>query len=270
MSATRKKTIVLAVFFCASLGLSMAAFPAGATPETYTNSLGMEFVIVPAGSFTRTFITKNEAGEEDKSLSTVTISNPFYLSKCLVTQAQWTAVMGGNPSSFKGQDHPVDSVSWDEAQEFIKRLNASEKHERYRLPTEAEWDMAARGEADRPLFFMPDPLAWEKAADDLDAYAWFKNNSGDKTHPVGQKKPNPHGLYDVYGNVWEWVQDGFAELPKEPLVKDYLGPAEDSLRVLRGGCWMCSPEVIRAGNRRHAPAEKGDNHMGFRLALSPE
>jgi len=117
---------------------------------------------------------------------------------------------------------------------------------------------------------MQDPLAWEKAADEMDAYAWFKKNSGDKTHPVGQKKPNPYGLYDIYGNAWEWVQDGFAELPKAPEVKDYLGQAEDSLRVLRGCCWMCTPEVIRAGNRRNAPAEKGDNHMGFRVAFSAE
>ena len=239
-------------------------------PQTYTNSIGMEFVRIPAGSFTRTFTTKNDAGEEMKTLSKVIISKAFYLGKYLVTQEQWAAVMKKNFSAFKGQSNPVDSVSWNDAQEFIKRLNASEKCEGYRLPTEAEWELAARGGTDTPLFFMQNPLAWEKAADDLDAYAWFAKNAGDKTHPVGQKKPNPYGVYDIYGNLWEWVQDGYEELPTAPEIQDYCASVEDSLRVLRGGCWMCSLEVIQAGNRRYALAEKGDNHIGFRVAFSAE
>lgn len=237
--------------------------------EKHTNSIGMEFVLIPAGSFTRTFTSKTDAGEE-KTESAVVITKPFYLSTHLVTQEQWTAVMGKNPSSFKGENNPVDTVSWNDAQEFIKRLNAKEKHARYRLPTEAEWELAVRAGTKTPFFFLKDPRNWENALDEVDAYAWVKKNSGDKTHPVGRKEPNAYGLYDMYGNAWEWVQDGYDELPTAPEVKDYCASVEDSLRVLRGGCWMCSPDVIRAGNRRNSPADRGDNHMGFRLALSLE
>jgi len=239
-------------------------------PQTYTNSIGMEFVRIPAGSFTRTFITKNEANEEQTRHSRVIISKPFYIGIHQVTQAQWAMVMGQNPSYFKGPTHPVDSVSWDDAQEFITRLNTREESKRCRLPTEAEWELAARCGTDTLLFFMPNPSAWERAADDLAAYAWFRNNSDDKTHPVKHKKPNSYGVYDIYGNLWEWVQDGYEELPTAPEIKDYCALAEDSLRVLRGGCWMCTPEVIQAGNRRNASADKGDNHMGFRVAFSAE
>ena len=246
------------------------ASPGQRNPQTHTNSIGMDFVRIPAGSFTRTFTTKNEAGEEQKKESRVVITKPFWLGACLVTQEQWAEVMGKNPSSFKGQSNPVDTVSWDDAQEFIKRLNAREQHGRYRLPTEAEWDLAVRGGRDTPFFFLNDPRDWEKAADALDAWAWLKKNSGGSTQPVGQKKPNPYGLYDMYGNAWEWMQDGYAELPADPEIEDYCGKAPDSLRVLRGGCWVCGPEVIQRGNRMHGPADRRNGHIGFRLALSLE
>jgi formylglycine-generating enzyme required for sulfatase activity len=128
-----------------------------------------------------------------------------------VTQEQWAAVMGDNPSQFKGRTNPADNVSWFDAQEFIKRLNAREGTNRYRLPTEAEWELAARGGADTRFFFMKDPKTYKEAEPLLDACAWFAKNSGWTTHPVGQKKPNPYGLYDIYGNVFEWVQDWYAD-----------------------------------------------------------
>ena len=264
---------LLALFCVRPPASSPAELPADRPQQglpTYTNSIGMDFVRIPAGSFTRTFTTKNDAHEEQKRHSKVIISKSFYLGTCQVTQAQWAAVMGKNPSAFKGQTNPVDSVTWHDAQEFIKRLNAREEHKRYRLPTEAEWELAARSGTDALLFFMPDPSTRAKVAEALDAYAWFKKNSGDKTHPVGQKQANPYGVYDIYGNLWEWVQDGYEELPTVPELKDYCALVEDSLRVLRGGCWTCSPAVIQAGNRRYAPAEKGDNHMGFRVAFPAE
>ncbi|MCL1984985.1 MAG: formylglycine-generating enzyme family protein [Betaproteobacteria bacterium] len=238
--------------------------------QTYTNNIGMEFVRIPAGSFTRTFTSKNDAGEERKTYSRILVSKPFYLGVCQVTQTQWKEVMGKNPSFFTGPVNPVDSVSWNDAQEFIKRLNAREKHGRYRLPTEAEWELAAGGGGNTPFFFLRDPQAWEKASADLDAYAWLAANAGGTTHPVGQKKPNPYGVYDVYGNVWEWVQDGYEELPSAPQIQDYCALAVDELHVLRGGCWMCTPEVIRGGNRLSAPADKGNKHMGFRVVFSEE
>ncbi|MDR0239901.1 MAG: formylglycine-generating enzyme family protein, partial [Deltaproteobacteria bacterium] len=215
----KSRIFCLALFVLLCVGIPASSFAAKSStpprqdPQTYTNSIGMEFVLIPAGSFTRTFTTKNDAGEEQKQFSKVIISKPFYLGIRQVTQEQWAAVMGKNPSSFKGQNNPVDTVSWDDAQEFIKRLNAKEKHMRYRLPTEAEWDLAVRGGMETPFFFLKDARDWERAADELEAYAWFKKNSGDTTHPVGQKKANSYGLHDMYGNAWEWVQDGFAELP---------------------------------------------------------
>jgi len=239
-------------------------------PQTYTNSIGMEFVLVPAGSFARTFMVKNDAGEEQNKQNTFIVSKAFYLSKYQVTQEQWTKVMGNNPSSFKGKTNPVDTVSWDDAQEFIKRLNAKEKQQRYRLPTEAEWELAVRGGTDTPFFFLTDRQDWEKATNDLDAYAWFGHNSGGTTHPVGQKKPNPYGLHDMYGNVWEWMQDWYTEMPTTQEIRDYLGTAEDSLHVLRGGCWVCKVGMFRSGNRSSGPADKRNGHIGFRLAFSPE
>ena len=273
-----KKTLSLCLALCAIFcvrftAYSFAAQPAAQprqNPQIHTNSIGMEFVQIPAGSFTRTFTTRNEKNEEQKKHSTFIISKPFYLGKCQVTQEQWEAVMGENPSSFKGRANPVENVSWHDAQEFIKRLNNKEKHRRYRLPTEAEWELAARGGTDMPLFFVKASMMWEEAAAALDAYAWFGKNSGDTTHPVGQKKPNPYGLYDIYGNVWEWVQDGYGELPTVPEIRDYRGQAEDSLRVLRGGCWVCKAELFRAGNRLHAPTDKRNGHIGLRVAFSPE
>jgi formylglycine-generating enzyme required for sulfatase activity len=115
--------------------------------KTYKNSIGMEFVLIPAGSFDKKFTVKNEFGEEQAKTRFI-ISKPFYLGKYEVTQEQWVAVMGGNPSHFKGRTNPVEQVSWNDAQEFIRRLNAREGHGRYRLPTEMEWELAARGGTD--------------------------------------------------------------------------------------------------------------------------
>jgi formylglycine-generating enzyme required for sulfatase activity len=237
--------------------------------KTFTNSIGMEFVLIPAGPFARE-AGKNEFNEPVRAM--VTISKPFYLGKYEVTQEQWVAVMGSNPSGFKGRTNPVDSVSWNDTQEFIKRLNAKEGHSRYRLPTEAEWEYAARGGTDTMFFFMKNPKTWEEAASALDAYAWFKQNSGKKTHPVGEKKPNPLGLYDVYGNVNEWVQDWYTKkLPTDREITDYKGPGHGSYRVSRGGGWIVGAEGCRSSYRDDIlPPGDRSSLIGFRLALSPK
>jgi formylglycine-generating enzyme required for sulfatase activity len=174
----------------------------------------------------------NDGEANEKPVHQVTINYSFYISKYEVTQAQWQAVMGNNPSSFKGDlaepfiKLPVEQVSWDDAQIFINKLNESNDGFNYRLPTEAEWEYACR--------------AGTTGDDtgDLSEMAWFAENSGGRTHGVGQKQPNAWGLFDMHGNVWEWCQDWYHE--------SYNGAPTDGsawlggvqlYRVLRGGSW---------------------------------
>jgi formylglycine-generating enzyme required for sulfatase activity len=173
--------------------------------------------------------------------------------------------MGENPSRFKGCDNcPVESVSWDDVQAFLQRLN-EKTGKRYRLPTEAEWEYAARG--------------GEKGANDnftyaggndLDEVGWFTENTKDKgTWPVGGKKANQIGLYDMSGNVWEWCADWYGDYPKGP-VKDPKGPGKGSLRVLRGGSWGLNADRCRVANRYpYSPGTRFDLN-GFRVARSPQ
>ncbi len=187
------------------------------------------------------------------------ISQPFYLGKYEVTQRQWKAVMGNNPSRFKGDDQPVNTVSWNDVQAFIRTLNAREGEGTYHLPTEAEWEYAARAGTMTAYSFGDDP-------EQLGKYAWYSSNSGRKTHPVGQLKPNAWGLYDMHGNVWEWVQDWYGEYAAR-MVSDPQGPASGASRVVRG-CWLGVARNCRAAIRYFlAPGDRG-HFLGFRLARS--
>lgn len=221
-----------------------------AEAKEYTSGIGIKFTLIPAGIFQR----------DDRQK--VTISKPFYLGVYPVTQEQWEAVMGSNPSVLKDCSSPVTNVSWNDVQEFIGRLNTKEKHNRYRLPTEMEWELAARAGTDTQYFFGDSEIL-------LGNYAWFDKNSGKTMHPVGQKTPNPYGLYDIYGNVWEWVQDWCEDLPKGD-VRDYHGPASGTDRVLRGGCWCHSAKDCRSGERDGIAPTRRSDFLGFRLALSTE
>jgi formylglycine-generating enzyme required for sulfatase activity len=205
-----------------------------------------------------------EASKHEMPQHKVTISKPFYLGKYPVTQAQWVAVMGSNPSKFKGQNNPVEQVSWHDAQEFIRRLNAKEGHSRYRLPTEAEWEYAARAGTSSAYFFGDDKKA-------LSEYAWYKDNSEETSHPVGQKLPNPWGLYDVHGNVYEWVQDWYGEkyYTNSP-EGDPKGPSSSSYRVIRGGSWYSLTTCCRSADRYNFTPDYRFDFVGFRLVLSPE
>ena len=241
----------------ATTGVSLAA------EKTYTNSIGMEFVLIPAGSFTRAGVT-NEFGE--KADAKMVVTKPFYLGKYEVTQEEWVAVMGSgsNPSQFKGRRNPVETVSWDDVQEFIKRLNAKEGHTRYRLPTDVEWELGARAGTDTTYSFGDDARL-------LGEYAWYKGNSNAATHPVGQKKPNPWGLYDMHGNVWEWVQDWYVDtFSANKEIRDYQGPETGSRRVSRGCGWSSGTEVCRAAYRSNGIPANRLGFVGFRLAFSPE
>jgi len=248
----------LAVALCLGLGGAAAA-----QDKTFTNSLGMEFVLIPAGKFSG--MTKNEFGEDVLRKRVVTISKPFYLGKYEVTQEQWVAVMGSgsNPSSDKGRTNPVENVSWNDVQVFIQKLNQKEGGQKYRLPTEAEWEHAARAGINTEYFFGNDPGP-------LGQYAWFVENSQGTTHPVGEKKPNPWGLYDIYGNVFEWVQDWDGEnWKKDEPVTDPTGPSSGSGRVFRGGCWGDFAEFCRSAYRNSITPGNRINFLGFRLAFSP-
>lgn len=200
----------------------------------------------------------------EKPVHEVTISKDYYMGETQVTQALWQAVMGDNPSYFKddimGKKHPVDSVSWNDCQEFIKKLN-NLTGEQFRLPTEAEWEFAARGgNKSRHTQY--------SGSDDIDSVVWYYGNSGSQTHPVAKKSPNELGLYDMSGNVWEWCNDRYEGdyYAKSPSV-DPQGPSSGSKRVLRGGSWRFSQWDCRSSTRGRGIPECGYNLCGVRLAL---
>jgi formylglycine-generating enzyme required for sulfatase activity len=238
---------------------------AQAQEKTRTNSIVMEMVLIPAGSFIMGGdLTFEECNSWEMPQHRVSISQPFYLGKHEVTQAQWAEVMGSNPSKFKGRSNPVEQVSWDDVQAFIRKLNLKEGMTGYRLPTEAEWEYAARAGTSETYSFGDDE-------DELSRYAWFDEdwNTG-STHPVGQKQPNAWGLHDVHGNVREWVEDWFGEnyYANSPGT-DPKGPSGGSIRVLRGGSWYDSAGSCRSAARYGSSPGDRFEYSGFRLVFSP-
>ena len=246
------------------------------TPKKYTNSIGMEFVLIPAGEFMMGSRLSAEElaqkyGDEakwyefEKPEHKVTICQPFYLQTTQVTQGQWQKVMDNNGSKFKGcgADCPVEQVSWEEVQSFIKKLNEMEGGRNYRLPTEAEWEYACRAASTTEYFFGDDPGK-------LGNHAWYADNSNYQTHPVGKKKPNAWGLYDMYGNVWEWVEDewhnNYIQAPKDG--RAWIDNPRCDTRVYRGGCWFSTARGCRSAARFiRWPGYRFD-FLGFRLAGS--
>jgi formylglycine-generating enzyme required for sulfatase activity len=199
---------------------------------TFTSASGekakrMQFVSIPAGSFMMGCSTGDcECYPEEKPAHRVVITRPFEMGKCQVTQAEYEAVMAANPSYSLGPNLPVEGVSWDDVQKFCEAVNSKGDGYHYRLPTEAEWEYAARA-GDNSCRYGP-----------LVEVAWFGDNSGGRTHPVGEKKPNAFGLYDTLGNVWEWVQDWYGILYySHSPESDPKGPASGEYRVSRGGSW---------------------------------
>lgn len=228
-------------------------------PKTFTSPLtGMEFVLIPAGEFMMGSPSGENGRSNDESpIHKVIIEYSFYMGKYPVTQKQWEKVMGNNPSFFKSEDRPVESVSWNDIQEFVKKLNEKEGTDKYRLPSEAEWEYACRASTQTRYSFGNDESK-------LDEYAWYDKNSGSKTHPVGQKNPNSWGLYDMSGNVWEWVQDKWHENYKA-VPSDVSAWDDGSSRVIRGGGWFNVERNCRSAVRnRNFPAYRF-NFLGFRL-----
>ncbi|GAB0058662.1 Formylglycine-generating enzyme [Candidatus Magnetaquicoccaceae bacterium FCR-1] len=255
-----------AMIVVAALGL-VPGVAMAETPEVITNSIGMEMIRVPAGTFLmgsdKHFDT--EAGDSEQPRHKVTISRPFCLGKYEVTQEQWTAVMKENPSEFKGRTLPVQEVSWNMTQQFIKKINELEKSSDYRLPTEAEWEYAARAGTNTIRH-------WGDGEREMLQYAWHgdaEGKTGGKPHPVGQLQPNAWGFHDMLGNVWEWVEDRYKDdgyYARSPEV-DPKGPEQGpALRIHRGGGWHDDPEHIRSAIRFYFGQSGRNNSLGFRLA----
>ena len=220
---------------------------------------GMVFVLIPAGTF--------QMGSNDydnaKPVHEVNV-NSFLVSKYETTQGVWQKIMGNNPSNFKkGNDHPVERVSWDDCQEFCKKLNEMKSASGgtgLRLPTEAEWEYAARAGTNTKYY-------WGDKEDG--DYMWFGEKWEGGHHPVGEKKPNGFGLYDMSGNVWEWCSDWYDEKYYQNSPKNNpSGPASGQFRVLRGGAWSHLASGCRSANRSYdEPTERG-NSIGFRCVAS--
>lgn len=219
--------------------------PLPALPPTFRNSIGMDFVLIPAGEFQ---MGSDDGSADEKPVHLVRITKPFYLGKYQVTQGQWQAVMGNNPSRFKDDpNRPVEQVSWEDTQEFLRRLSKKAGGKPYRLPTEAEWEYAARAGSTGAYCFGND-------VSQLERYAWHSANAEGTTHPVGQLKANAWGLYDMHGNVWEWVSDRYdgAYYQQSP-TDDPQGPEQGSARSLRGGSWYNHSRRARVHPRQVRP-----------------
>jgi formylglycine-generating enzyme required for sulfatase activity len=216
---------------------------------------GMEFVWVPGGCFQM----GSTDGVSDINLVHEVCVDGYWMGKTEVTQVQWQKIMGGNPSSFKsGTNYPVESVSWDDAQDYIRKLG-TQSGKSFRLPTEAEWEYAARSGGKDEKY---------AGGGNLDAVAWYDGNSGDKTHPVAQKRSNGLGLYDMSGNVWEWCHDWFGRsYYRNSPRNNPQGPSSGSVRVGRGGSWGDRAGGCRSALRLQvAPGNRYDI-LGFRLVL---
>ncbi len=224
------------------------------------NGISIEMVKVEAGSFNMGATPEMENPyDSEKPVHRVTLTNNYYIGKYEVTQALWQAVMGSNPSYFKGDDLPVEKVSWDDCQDFISKLNAM-TGKRFRLPSEAEWEYAARGgKKSRGYQY--------SGSNTLGDVAWYYGNSGPKTHAVGTKQPNELGIYDMTGNVWEWCQDWFGSYSSSPQTNP-TGAASGSIRVCRGGSWNYSAGLCRTSYRGNNSPDDRFSYLGLRLVLS--
>jgi len=242
------------------LGAMLWLMPQAQAGE-WTNSIGMTFVNLKAGCFQMGRDPNFEnGGDAELPRHRVCIKNAFSLAKTEVTQAQWVAVMGNNASEFKGRNNPVEKVSWNDAQDFIRRLNNKEGGNHYRLPSEAEWEYAARAGSSSAYHFGDDEGS-------LSSYAWF---NGDRTHPVAQKKANQWGLYDMHGNVWEWVQDNWHDNYRgAPSDGSVWGGGDSRFRVYRGGGWVDSAGDLRSATRTYGSPDGLGRFIGFRLLRQP-
>jgi len=233
--------------------------PPAPTPSSH-HPAEPEMILVQGGTFWMG--CSGEQGSDcdsgESPLHSVTVSS-FYIGKYEVTQKQWQLIMGNNPSNFKGDNLPVEDVSWNDTQEFIRRLNEA-TGKQYRLTTEAEWEYAARGGNKSQGYKY-------SGGNLLNDVAWYTDNSGSATHPVGTKRSNELGIYDMSGNVWEWCQDWYGTYPSSPQ-RDPMGSLSGSDRVFRGGGWNYGAGNCRVSRRGDSSPGNRSDLLGFRVACS--
>jgi hypothetical protein len=252
---------LLLIAFAAASGLIVAR------ARYFISAPDIKLVYIPPGEFMMGADLTDEgpaiSGLGQEPQHKVGISRGFYMSATEITQAQWKAVMLMNPSKFKGDDLPVDNVSWFAAVKFCERLGGRQGR-RYRLPTEAEWEYACRAGTQTQFYFGDDDSL-------LDEYGWWKENSEGRTHPVGQKKPNAFGLYDMHGNVDEWCSDLFdEEYYKTSPSADPENTSTGIFRVLRGGSWWGETSACRCAHRSATYPDMANEELGFRVVMETE
>ena len=224
------------------------------------DGVNIEMVKVEAGTFMMGATSEDKnASADEKTIHQVTLTHDYYMGKYEVTQAQWQVVMGSNPSYFKGNNLPVEQVSWDDSQEFIAKLN-SMTGKKFRLPSEAEWEYAARGG-------MKSRGYRYSGSSKISDVAWYGGNSGSTTHPVGTKQPNELGLYDMSGNVCEWCQDWYGDYSSSSQINP-TGVVSGEFRVYRGTCWVDDEESCCLPCRLPDTQDSGHCDLGLRLVLS--
>ena len=240
-----------------------------APPANFTNSMGMKFVWISPGTFVMGSPPSEADRKQDENQHKVTLTKGFYMGVYDVTQEEWVAIMGSNPSKFQGEARlPVEMVKWDECQEFISKLKEKE-HKPYRLPTEAEWEYACRAGTTTP-FYGGETVSTDQANYNGE-YVYGDGKLGvyrEKTTPVGSFPPNPWGLYDMCGNVWQWCEDLWVDYPKGDQT-DPVGKTGAN-RVIRGGSWIDNPLECRSAYRGGCKPTLHHALLGFRLCLSPE
>jgi len=256
----QSKPIKIQHKICAVCLLTITAVQSVSALES-KNFQGIRFILIAPGCFQM----GNDAPPTDRTIGEspshrVCIDKSFYIGETEVTQKQWRDVMGANPSKTKVEDKPVDRVSWNDAQDFIEKLNAKDGGKYFRLPTEAEWEYAARAGSDSDYSF-------GDSTSSLGNYAWF-GNLGYKgsSHEVAQKKPNDWGLHDMHGNVWEWVQDWYSPTYyTDSPANNPPGPDVGKYRVYRGGSWVGKATNLRSAVRFSALPTTRTHDLGFRL-----
>ncbi len=258
------KYYAIGVFLLATLGTAAITRAQGsdlAPGEIFQDCTHCpEMVVVPAGSV-KAGNPKDYDRDDDQERPSISFNRPFAIGRFELTQAQWEDVMGSNPSHNKNPALPVEKVKFVDVLEFISRLNAK-TGKQYRLPTEAEWEYAARAGSNAAYSFGED-------AGELGKYAWFESNSGETTHPGGKLRPNAFGLYDMPGNVWEWTNDCYGSSYATMLPADFAKEREaHCYRVIRGGSIFNFPKYLTAFHRASLTPVNFNANLGFRLALS--
>lgn len=220
------------------------------------NSIGMRLAYIPAGEFMMGSEVDEKGRQDEEYQHTVKLTKAFRIGVTEVTQAQWREVMGNNPSNFKGDDLPVEKISWNSVTAFCKKVSEKEG-KTYRLPTEAEWEYACRAGASGAF----------GGTGNIDEMGWYEGNSEQKTHPVGTKQPNAWGLYDMHGNVSEWCSDYYEPEYPDGEVVDPIGPEKGKYRVVRGGSWGYFSRSARCAARSSAPGSYQLKQTGFRIIM---